>query len=492
MIKTIIMDIKISGPKTIEVNAGLPASKSISNRMLVIRELSGGTINVKNLSDCDDTFVMERALKTIHEATPIYKVVAPATNESTTINKAAPPVTIDIMAAGTSMRFLTALLSTMPTDVTITGTERMLHRPIGILVDALRCLGANIDYVGEEGFPPLRIKGGTLRGGAIEMRGDVSSQYISAVMMIAPVMRDGLTLKITGTLASRPYMEMTAGLMRMFGAEVVEKQGADGLYIIIKAGRYGANVGEHHTNRISDKPVNTADKPINEEEQNNGIEYSVESDWSAASYWYEMLSLAQNGSVRLKGLSNPSLQGDAVVSRLFEPLGIKTEFRHNEALLTKTERTIDYYEADLNTCPDLAQTMVATCCAMGVRFRFDGLQSLRIKETDRLTALRQELGKLGFVINETDGRVLYWDGERKTAASPTQNAVSAAQNAASPVQIATYKDHRMAMCLAPLSMTGAELIIQDAGVVSKSYPTFWTELENAGFEMETVKSQAEK
>lgn len=486
------MDIKISGPKTIDVNAGLPASKSISNRMLVIRELSGGKINVKNLSDCDDTFVMERALKTIHDAVPINKAGAPASKNDTPVINAGAPVTIDIMAAGTSMRFLTALLSTMPADVIITGTERMLHRPIGILVDALRSLGANIDYVGEDGFPPLRIKGGNLRGGAIEMRGDVSSQYISAVMMIAPVMRDGLTLKISGALASRPYMEMTAGLMRMFGAKVVEKQDADGLYIIVKAGGYAANVGEHHTNQATDKPVN-------EVEHNNETEYSVESDWSAASYWYEMLALAQKGTVRLKGLSRPSLQGDAVVSRLFEPLGVKTEFGNNEALLTKTERTIDYYEADLNTCPDLAQTMVATCCAMGVRFRFDGLQSLRIKETDRLTALRQELEKLGFVIKEAEGRVLYWDGERKNAASAAKNAASAAkdvpsaaQNAVPPIRIATYKDHRMAMCLAPLSMTGAEMIIQDAGVVSKSYPAFWTELENAGFEIETVESEIKR
>lgn len=455
------MDIKINGPKTIKVVAGLPASKSISNRMLVIRELSGGKIDVKNLSDCDDTFVMERALKMIHAGAPKDNVGIATERVGQEDFKENCPITIDIMAAGTSMRFLTALLSTVPTDVFITGTERMLHRPIGILVDALRSLGANINYVGAEGFPPLRINGGSLDGGTIEMRGDVSSQYISALMMIAPVMKNGLVLKIKGQPASRPYIEMTAGLMRKFGVDVKEVYGDDGLHIIIKAGKYGR--------------IEVENESANKGAESRKAEYAVESDWSAASYWYEMLALAESGSVRLKGLSHPSLQGDAVVSRLFLPLGIRTEFSNGEALLTKCERTIDYYEADLNACPDLAQTMVATCCAMGVRFRFDGLQSLRIKETDRLTALRQELKKLGYVIYEAEGRILYWDGERT--------------NPQSPINIATYNDHRMAMCLAPLCMTGTELIIKDAGVVSKSYPAFWRELESAGFEIETLETE---
>lgn len=453
MTKTKIMDIQISGKRNISARAELPASKSISNRMLVIRELCGGKIRVSNLSDCDDTFVMERALRAIHETqrndTPkIGDFRGPRNSREGRItrrNAADPPLQIDIMAAGTSMRFLTALLSTMPVDVVITGTERMLHRPIGILVDALRQLGADIEYVGEQGFPPLRIRGGNLNGGEVEMRGDVSSQYISALMMIAPVMKNGLTLKIAGQLASRPYVEMTAGLMRRFGAKVETPQISreDGIYIIVNPGARG-------------------DTPS----------YSVENDWSAASYWYEIVALSDGGSVTLNGLCHPSLQGDAVVSRLFEPLGVKTEFRGSEAVLTRAGEAISYYEADLNACPDLAQTMVATCCAMGVRFRFGGLRSLRIKETDRLTALRQELRKLGFVIHEQDGSVLYWDGD-----------LTAPEKA---ISIATYHDHRMAMCMAPLCMTGTPLTIQDAGVVSKSYPAFWSELGKAGFKIEKV------
>lgn len=453
------MDIKVSGKNTIDVVAALPASKSISNRMLVIRELSGGRIKVDNLSDCDDTFVMERALGIIHDAVLRSNVTLKSGDTVVPNPNSTEPVTIDIMAAGTSMRFLTALLSTILIDAVITGTERMLHRPIGILVDALRQLGANIDYVNTEGFPPLRIKGGDLAGGAIEMRGDVSSQYISALMMIAPTMKNGLQLKIVGKLASRPYIEMTAGLMRRFGVDVMEENDGDGVHIInIKDAEYGKMGGG--------VCAGTG-------ECNNKQEFVVESDWSAASYWYEMLALAKSGQIVLKGLCDHSLQGDSVVRRLFEPLGVRTEFRDGDAFLVKSAPTIDFYRANLNTCPDLAQTMVATCCAMGVRFRFEGLESLRIKETDRLTALRQELAKLGFVIHEENGRVLYWDGERTTPVSP--------------VSIATYNDHRMAMCLAPLAMLGRQLIIQDAGVVSKSYPAFWEELEKAGFSIETIE-----
>ena len=411
------MRIRIYPPERFCVDAQIPASKSINNRALIIQALAarngtGQQAEVSNLSDCDDTQVMLRALRDM-------------------------PEVIDIMAAGTAMRFLTAYLSITPGTHVITGTERMRHRPIGILVDALRGLGAEIGYVGEEGFPPLRITGHDLAGGVLELPGSVSSQYISALLMIAPMMGQGLTLRLTGDIVSRPYIDMTLSIMATFGAR--------------------AGWQDERTLRV-------------EPRQYTATPYVVENDWSASSYWYEMMALTRDSSpcVTLRGLFEKSLQGDAAIRDIFRPLGIATEFLTSEdgtegIRLTRCGSPCQHYEYDFVRQPDLAQTVVVTCAMMGITFRFTGLQSLKIKETDRLTALRTELRKLGYVLREEDGSVLSWDGEH---CLPQERPV-----------MDTYEDHRMAMSLAPACMVTGVLAMNDPQVVSKSYPRFWQELK---------------
>ena len=402
----------------------LPASKSISNRALIIYSLAGGSILPQNLSDCDDTSVIVNALRNM-------------------------PETIDIKAAGTAMRFMTAYLSVMPGTHVLTGTERMKHRPIGILVDALRRLGADISYVGEEGFPPLRITGQPLLGGELELPGNVSSQYISGLLMIGPVLKHGLTLKLQGDVISRPYIDLTLWMMREFGADA-EWTGPD--TIEVKAQPYKAR------------------------------EYFIENDWSGASYWYEMVALSQDkeAEVKLSGLMDGSKQGDSSVRYIFSLLGVKTTFKTKEegvpqtVTLTKSRRPVPRLEYDFVNSPDLAQTFVVTCALLGVHFRLTGLRTLKIKETDRISALKTEMRKLGFVIHDEDDSVLYWDGER---CEPQEVAA-----------IDTYEDHRMALAFAPVSLL-RPIVIDNPQVVTKSYPAYWEHLKAAGFSIiEKLKS----
>ena len=404
------MRLKIAPYRSVRGRVALPASKSISNRMLVINELSGGAVRLHNVSDCDDTLVMRRALRERGAVT-------------------------DVMAAGTAMRFLTALFAATESDTVLTGTERMRHRPIHVLVDALRSLGADISYVGEEGFPPLHVRGRGLAGGRASLPGDVSSQYVSALLMVAPLFDNGLRIELCGEVISRPYIGITVSLMRGFGIRVDEP---DSRTFAVSHGQY------------------------------SGGDYTVENDWSAASYCYELLALAGEGEVVLEGLFEDSLQGDACVRDLFAPLGVATSFEDGCAVLRKTARTAERYERDLASCPDLAQTMAATCCALGVPFRFSGLQSLRIKETDRLAALGTELRKLGYAVGECGDSVLEWTGGRvEPQAMPC---------------VDTYEDHRMAMSMAPCACVCGGLVINDAGVVGKSYPRYWDDLRSLGVE----------
>ena len=410
----------ITAPSRLHTQVALPASKSISNRALIIYSLSGGHMLPQNLSDCDDTEVIINALRYMSE-------------------------TIDIKAAGTAMRFLTAYLSVMRGTHVLTGTERMKHRPIGILVDALRHLGAEVDYVGEEGYPPLRITGRTLRGGELELPGNVSSQYISALLMIGPVLEDGLTLKLQGDIISRPYIDLTLWMMREFGADA-EWTGGDTIEV----------------------------KPQPYKNRN----YFIENDWSAASYWYEMVALShdKDAEVRLSGLMDGSKQGDSSVRYIFSLLGVKTTFETKEegvpqtVTLRKSGRRVPRLEYDFVNSPDLAQTFVVTCALLGVHFRFTGLRTLRIKETDRISALKTEMRKLGFVLHDNDNNELIWDGER---CLPTENA-----------SIDTYEDHRMALAFTPIALQ-QPVTINNPGVVTKSYPEFWNHLEAAGFEIKS-------
>ncbi len=404
-------------PQHIEGTIQLPSSKSLSNRALLLAALSGEASKVNRASTCDDTFVMKRAL-----------------TERTD--------TLDVMAAGTAMRFLTAYFSTVEGEEhTLTGTERMRQRPIGVLVDALRKLGAEISYVENEGFPPLRIKGHRLKGGELTLPAHVSSQYISALLMVAPQMTEGLQLTLEGTIISRPYIHMTISLMQQFGAEV---------------------------EWTSEKQIKVSAKPYRQ-----GVDFSVESDWSAASYWYEILALTPDTQARvvLPWLHEESLQGDCAICRFFEPLGVATTFdaQANQATLTKTRPTLqpnEVYELDLVNQPDLAQTLVVTCALLRQPFRFTGLQSLRIKETDRMAALQNELAKLGITLGVEGDEALYI--YRYDAASPRYNGEP----------IATYHDHRMAMAFAPACLLCPEVKIADPKVVSKSYPNFWDDLKS--------------
>ncbi|NDV68419.1 3-phosphoshikimate 1-carboxyvinyltransferase [Dysgonomonas sp. 25] len=405
------MQYKINATGHIDATIQLPTSKSISNRALILSALSQSPYEIKNLSDCDDTNVMVDAFET-------------ETN------------LIDVKAAGTAMRFLTAYLSRVPGDWIITGTERMKERPINVLVDALVSLGARIEYLGKLGYPPLKIKGTALDGGEIYLSGGVSSQFISALLMIAPTMTKGLTIHLEGEVISIPYIKLTLGMMAQFG---------------VKAS-------------WEDKTIHIYP------EDYRPLEYVVEADWSAASYWYEIASLADKAEIRLEGLFRDSMQGDSKVAELFLDLGIDTRFVDNGVVLTKTARNTKKFFHNFVNEPDLAQTFAVTCCMKNIPFLFTGLQTLRIKETDRIAALKAELKKLGYVLRDTGDNILEWDGER---CEPEANPV-----------IKTYEDHRMAMAFAPAAIKIPNLIIDKPGVVSKSYPRYWEDLKKIGFEIE--------
>jgi 3-phosphoshikimate 1-carboxyvinyltransferase len=381
----------------------LPGSKSISNRALILNALSYSPYDILNLSECDDTRVTLDALESDN-------------------------TTFDIGAAGTAMRFLTAFLSKTVGEWVITGSERMKNRPVKILVDAINTLGGRIEYIEKEGYPPLRIFGCALTGGEIHLNGSVSSQYISALMMIAPLMIKGLKIYLDGKIISKPYIEMTIQMMQEFGAVI-----------------------ELTENTILIEPQDYIP-----------IEYTVESDWTAASYWYEMLSLVGKGNIFLNGLYQESYQGDCIVADIFEQLGIHTAYLSEGVLLTSIKSISQGMEYDFTNQPDLAQTLAVTCCLKGIPFNFSGLQSLKIKETDRIAALINELRKLGFVLTETGEGMLAWDGE---LCDPAEKII-----------IKTYDDHRMAMAFTPAAVF-YPVSIENPEVVSKSYPGFWKDIE---------------
>lgn len=411
------MQYKVSAPATLDADIQLPASKSISNRALILHSLAHGKTLPCNLSDCDDTKVMIHAL----DGNPEH---------------------IDILAAGTAMRFLTAYLSVTPGCRIITGTQRMQQRPIRILVDALRALGAQIEYAGNEGFPPLHITGTALKGEDISLAGNVSSQYISALLMIGAVLPNGLRLHLTGDIISRPYINLTLQLMRDFGAQA-DWSATDS--ILVRPGGY------------------------------RDTSFTVESDWSAASYWYQIMALKgmkkgkSEDNVELLGLFPHSYQGDSRGAEVFARLGVHTEYTNRGVRLTRQGTPVTRLDEDMVDIPDLAQTFVVTCCLLEVPFRFTGLQSLKIKETDRIAALITELRKLGYVVHSEQDSILWWDGERCPAEE-------------SPV-IATYEDHRMAMAFAPACLVVPEIRINEPQVVSKSYPGYWEDLKKAGFKI---------
>lgn len=401
----------ITPPGTLRTAIQLPASKSMSNRALILNALSMSSYPIRNLSDCEDTQVL-------------IDVFNSQSNQ------------FDIKAAGTAMRFLTAFLAGMEGEWIIKGSKRMHERPIYPLVETLEAVGAEINYLEKEGYPPLQIKGKRLKGGEVYLSGSISSQFISALLMIAPIMENGLVMHIENEIVSKPYIHLTLSMMEKCGVQAKW----DGNDITVKPQAY------------------------------NAVEFVVEPDWTAASYWYEMVSLIPGAEVTLKGLGRNSLQGDSNVTNLFGDLGVTTEFVPEGIIIRNTKKRTKKFFHDFVNEPDLAQTFAATCCFMGKPFLFSGIQSLKIKETDRVAALINELKKLGYLLNETEIGMLEWDGER---CLPEKEPA-----------LDTYDDHRMAMSLAPGAIVTGSLIINNPKVVSKSYPDFWDDLKQAGFTIE--------
>jgi len=399
-------------PKVGTCEISVPASKSESNRALIIRAIVGKG-EIPNLSTARDTQTMERLLHSEEH-------------------------TLDVIDAGTTMRFLTAYLAIKGKDRIITGIPRMCERPINILVDALRQLGAEIEYVGKQGYPPLHIKGFQSTGlSELIMKGDVSSQYISAILMISPKLENGLTLELTGKIGSRPYIDMTLGIMEHFGVSGI----TDGNIIHVPAKKYNESV------------------------------FKVDPDWSGASYWYAVTALADEARILLKGFDLPSYQGDSRIKDIMIKLGVKSEFNDEGLLLTKT-KNLDHVEIDFADVPDLAQTVSVVCASKGISAHMTGLESLRIKETDRIAALQNELLKIGGQLIEKD--------QHEWKLIPGQEKMMPDS-----LFINTYDDHRMAMAFAPLA-TKTDINIENASVVQKSYPSFWKDMSKAGFSIEQI------
>lgn len=401
-------------------NISLPASKSESNRALMIKALCDEGILIHNLSNAADTQILNRCLRYIE-----------------TCGVSGIPMIIDAKNAGTVYRFLTAYLAIRPGKWMLTGNERMQERPIKQLVQALHQIKADISYLNKDGFPPLLISGSKLNGGRVELNSGISSQYITALMLIAPLLTNGLELKLIGKLISRPYIQMTIAIMKHFGVSV----------------DYTDSLIKIHPQKYIPK------------------EFTASPDWSAASYWYEIAVLCDEVDLLIADLKEDSLQGDSVLPEIYKEFGIKSVFTKKGLRLKKQATNLTYFEYDFVDCPDLAQTVIATCVGLGIEGGFKGLQSLRIKETDRIEKLSDEIAVFGFAIEEVNSNL--WKLVKKidrTAAS--ENHISK-----------TYDDHRMAMCLAPLSLVTPQMIIDDPMVVKKSYPTFWNDLEMVGFDL---------
>ncbi|MFZ2282563.1 MAG: 3-phosphoshikimate 1-carboxyvinyltransferase [Lutibacter sp.] len=389
--------------KTVNGNIQITGSKSETNRLLILQQFYPN-LTIKNTSNSDDSLLMQKALE----------------------NKASE---INIGHAGTAMRFLTAYFSVKEgSEIVLTGSHRMKDRPIKILVEALTSLGANIQYVEKEGFPPLKISGKKLTKDFVEIEGNVSSQYISALLLIAPTLQNGLKLKFKGEVTSVPYIKMTLQLLAELGIEYVWE---------------GNLITVHPKPAIEPKTV------------------VVESDWSSASYYYSLCVLSPNSEISLSSYKKNSLQGDSVLATIYENLGVSTKFCENSIIL-KNKQTLNLQPLNLNliNAPDIAQTIAVSCFGLGIECFLTGLHTLKIKETDRLVALKTELEKLGGEVILTDETMLL-----KPSAKINEN-----------ISIATYDDHRMAMAFAPLAVKVA-IEIEDPGVVSKSYPTFWEDFD---------------
>ena len=401
--------IKLSFDKFKDSTIYLNSSKSESNRLLIIKALSEKEITIKNLSKANDSVLLKNLL------------------ESENL------VVWDAQDAGTSFRFLTSFLAIKKEHVVLSGTERMKQRPVKVLVDALNKIGAEILYLENEGFPPIYVKGKINQvKNKLDIPGDISSQYISSLLLIAPLLEKGIEINIEEPFYSRPYVNMTLNLMNSFGIKSEVKE-----------------------NKIS----------IKNQEFSSGS-YIVESDWSAASYWYSILSISDNiNNLTLKGLKKKSNQGDSVISELMKSFGVNTQYKEDGIVLTKIKLDTEEIELDFRDCPDLTQTILVVAAYHKIKLKVSGVESLKIKETDRLLAMKNELKKMGCDFYEEGN---YWILEKRSREIDDE------------LLIDTYKDHRMAMAFAPLA-SKKSIIINDPDVVVKSYPTYWEDLKKVGF-----------
>ena len=401
----------------------LPASKSISNRLLIMRALERSKVLFDNLSEAEDTYMMRLYLSFIN-----------------TCAGSDIPLSLDAHNAGTVFRFLLAYLSRQEGKWLLTGGERMRQRPVGALVDALRSLGADIKYTEKEGFPPLIIHGKDLKGGEVELNASSSSQYISALMLIAPHLPGGLTIKLKTEPVSSAYIDMTATLMQNFGAKVLlgknEVCVEEGMYAVEKIG--------------------------------------VESDWSGAAFWYEMVAFGMGASVHLPGLSENSVQGDRFLSEVFDKLGVRSAFTEDGLDLIHTGKVAKTIDFDFTHAPDIVPSVMVACAALGVEGRFSGIEHLRIKESDRILSMQQELGNIGATIVQDGESYLLHPGNKNVSGKLIFNS---------------HGDHRMAMSLAPLAMKYKTVVIKEPDVVKKSYPGYWDEMKKTGlFALKKINS----
>ncbi len=389
----------------------LEGSKSITNRVIIIKALCSDNFDIKNYSTSEDSVTLFNLINSEEKV-------------------------LNAKDGGTTFRFMLAFLAVHEGEVILTGSDRLIDRPIGPLVDALNMLGADIHYLGKRGYPPVLIKGRMLKGNRVDVESGTSSQFVSALLMIAPILRNGLIVRVKGDVVSKPYIEMTLSVMKHFGI------------------RYD----------WSQSVISLPRQPY------TAREYHVESDWSAASYYYEMAALADEVDLKLTGLNRISSQGDAVIARIMEQFGVVTNYVENGIQLTKKSGIRPrYFEYDFRNCPDIAPTLLATCAGLGISARISGVAHLKVKESDRILSMQNELGKLGFGMKKEDSRWLL---------SPPSGL-----SANGEIVFKTYNDHRMAMCLSPLAMLRDEVMIEDPAVVRKSYPNFWDDLKKIGFEV---------
>ena len=400
--------------RILKVNLSLTGSKSITNRLLILRSMYP-SLKIKNKSESHDSVVLENALKS-----------------SSNIK--------DINHAGTSMRFLTAFYSILEDkEIIIKGSKRMHERPIYPLIDSLKLIGADISYLEKDGFPPIRIKGKKLNFKKVQISSNVSSQFVSAILLVAPKLNGGLVIELKGELISKPYIQMTLSLLNDLG---------------IKTSFKGKLITVENLEEIQEKHI------------------SVESDWSSASYWYSIVALSERAEVRLNNFYKNSIQGDSVLTQYYKSLGVGTRFTENKIILTKLKDFTPPQNLNLNLIdsPDLAQTIAVTCFGLKINCFLDGLQTLNIKETKRLNALKNELKKLGANIQVTESSLKLFE----------------AKKIKNNIKIKTYDDHRMAMSFAPLSLK-IPIFIESPSVVAKSYPKFWDDLRKAGFVIKPIQ-----